>query len=87
MIINGVEVPLSGFDLGVAPPRTALKISQLSAEGEITAYIEIARDPLRQWMGAYRNWLLRLVRPHMPKRQFQRLRGRAKADAGKGFGL
>lgn len=48
--------------------------------GSITARLDVVPGDLERFFNCHRNRVLRVVRGHMPKRAFRRMRGRLKAE-------
>lgn len=63
------------------PPLGAILAGVRTVEGRITVEFDTPalRDWFRQERGRQENIILRMARPHLPKRVWQRLRGRMKA--------
>lgn len=78
-------IEIKSMSLSIANPITTLKppviVSPIEVRGEMRVYFE--SSALLEWAkrehGRQRNEVLRLARPHMPRRMWQRLRGKLRA--------
>ena len=61
-------------------PRSLGQTGEVQVTGQITAYFvnDALLRTFRTAQAAHRNRVLRMIRPHMGRRAFRRLRGRAK---------